>query len=114
MGIISVEHMDHLYWLGRYSERVYTTIHLFADSYDRMIDVSVGDYADLCRRLDIRPEEVLAFGDDRNDADMIRFAGIGVAMENAIEELRAAADWVAVSNAEAGVARGIERFVLGE
>ena len=70
--------------------------------------------AALCRRLDIRPEEVLAFGDDRNDADMIRFAGIGVAMENAIEELRAAADWVAVSNAEAGVARGIERFVLGE
>ena len=70
--------------------------------------------AALCRRLDIRPEEVLAFGDDRNDADMIRFAGIGVAMENAIEELRAAADWVAVSNAEAGIARGIERFVLGE
>lgn len=70
--------------------------------------------AALCRRLDIRPEEVLAFGDDRNDADMIRFAGIGVAMENAIEELRAAADWVAGSNAEAGVARGIERFVLGE
>ena len=69
--------------------------------------------AALCRRLDIRPEEVLAFGDDRNDADMIRFAGIGVAMENAIEELRAAADWVAVSNAEAGVARGIEHFVLG-
>ena len=70
--------------------------------------------AALCRRPDIRPEGVLAFGDDRNDADMIRFAGIGVAMENAIEELRAAADWVAVSNAGAGVARGIERFALGE
>lgn len=69
--------------------------------------------AALCKLLDIKAEEVLAFGDDRNDADMIRFAGVGVAMENAIEELRAAADWVTASNAEAGVARGIERFVLG-
>ena len=69
--------------------------------------------AALCRLLGIKAEEVLAFGDDRNDADMIRFAGVGVAMENAIEELRAAADWVTASNSEAGVARGIERFVLG-
>ena len=69
--------------------------------------------AALCKLLGIKAEEVLAFGDDRNDADMIRFAGVGVAMENAIEELRAAADWVTASNAEAGVARGIERFVLG-
>lgn len=69
--------------------------------------------AALCKLLGIKAEEVLAFGDDRNDADMIRFAGIGVAMENAIEELRAAADWVTASNAEAGVARGIERFALG-
>ena len=44
---------------------------------------------------------------------MIRFAGVGVAMENAIEELRTAADWVTASNAGAGVARGIEHFVLG-
>lgn len=69
--------------------------------------------AALCGLLGIKAEEVLAFGDDRNDADMIRFAGVGVAMENAIEELRAAADWVTASNSEAGVARGIERFVLG-
>lgn len=69
--------------------------------------------AALCKLLGIKAEEVLAFGDDRNDADMIRFAGVGVAMENAIEELRADADWVTASNAEAGVARGIERFVLG-
>lgn len=69
--------------------------------------------AALCKLLGIKAEEVLAFGDDSNDADMIRFAGVGVAMENAIEELRAAANWVTASNSEAGVARGIERFVLG-
>ena len=53
MGIISVENTDRLYWLGRYSERVYTTIRLFAASYDRMIDVDLSDYAGLCDRLDI-------------------------------------------------------------
>lgn len=53
MGIISVENTDRLYWLGRYSERVYTTIRLFAASYDRMIDVDLSDYAGLCGRLDI-------------------------------------------------------------
>ena len=62
--------------------------------------------------LGLSAENILAFGDGSNDADMIRFAGVGVAMANAVDELRAAADWVTSSNAEAGVARGIERFVL--
>ena len=53
MGIISVENTDRLYWLGRYSERVYTTIKLFADSYDDMIDYYFDSYAEFCRRLDI-------------------------------------------------------------
>lgn len=53
MGIISIENTDRLYWLGRYSERVYTTIHLFADSYDDMIDHYKNSYADFCRHLDI-------------------------------------------------------------
>ena len=53
MGIISVEHIDRLYWLGRYSERVYTTIRLFADSFDEMIDLCENSYDDFCRKLDI-------------------------------------------------------------
>lgn len=53
MGIISVENTDRLYWLGRYSERVYTTIRLFSASYDHMIDTAVNSYEDFCRRLDI-------------------------------------------------------------
>ena len=39
MGIISLEQTDRLYWLGRYSERVYTTIRLFSQRYDIMIAV---------------------------------------------------------------------------
>ena len=53
MGIISVENTDRLYWLGRYTERVYTTIRLFADSFDTMIDTYVNSYQDFCKSLDI-------------------------------------------------------------
>ena len=53
MGIISVEQTDRLFWLGRYSERVYTTLRLYSDSYDRLIDMDSYDYAEFCRRLDI-------------------------------------------------------------
>lgn len=53
MGIISVENTDRLFWLGRYSERVYTTIRLFAASYDHMIDTYANSYQDFCRDLDI-------------------------------------------------------------
>ena len=53
MPIISVEHSDQLYWLGRYSERVYTTIKLFADRFDSMIDLKQEEYEDFCRRQDI-------------------------------------------------------------
>ena len=53
MGIISVESTDRLYWLGRYTERVYTTIRLFAASFDDMIDVYPDNYGEFCRRLDI-------------------------------------------------------------
>jgi uncharacterized alpha-E superfamily protein len=38
MGIISIEHGDHLYWLGRYTERVFTTLKSLERLYDKMID----------------------------------------------------------------------------
>lgn len=53
MGIISVENTDRLFWLGRYSERVYTTIRLFAASYDQMIDIDFNNFQDFCKKLDI-------------------------------------------------------------
>jgi len=56
MGIISVEQVDHLYWLGRYAERVYTTLKLYADSFDRMIDATEAVYDKYCELLDIPNE----------------------------------------------------------
>ncbi len=53
MGIISIENTDRLYWLGRYTERVYTTLRMFADLYDSMIDLSADEYRDYCIRQEI-------------------------------------------------------------
>lgn len=53
MGIISIEQVDHLYWLGRYTERVYTTLNLFAKSFDMMIDADENVYKKYCESLDI-------------------------------------------------------------
>ncbi len=53
MGIISVEHTDRLYWLGRYSERVYTTLKIFEKYFDSMIELREDEYISLCESQDI-------------------------------------------------------------
>jgi Cof subfamily protein (haloacid dehalogenase superfamily) len=62
--------------------------------------------------LGIGPEEIVAIGDNHNDIGMIRLAGLGVAMGNAHAEVKAAADYVTLSNAEEGVATVIEKLIL--
>lgn len=68
----------------------------------------------LCELLGFGVENALAFGDGSNDTDMLRTAGVGVAMANAAEEVKAAADYVTLSNNDSGVAEGIKRFALAE
>lgn len=63
--------------------------------------------------LGLAPCQVMACGDSDNDTAMLRAVGLGVAMGNALPEVKAAAAWVAPGNEESGVARAIERFVLG-
>lgn len=53
MGIISVEQADRLYWLGRYTERVYTTLRMFCESFDVMIDEIRDSYSEFCKKIDI-------------------------------------------------------------
>ena len=48
MGIISLEKSNHLYWLGRYSERAFTTIRTFMDAYDTMLDQDPEAYKHIC------------------------------------------------------------------
>jgi len=68
----------------------------------------------LSRHLGVDIKDTMAFGDGSNDLTMIQTAGNGVAMENAYQGLKDAADYVTLSNDEDGVADAIERFVLNE
>lgn len=67
----------------------------------------------LARMLDISREEIISFGNSDNDLDMIQYAGLGVAVANAIPEVLAAADLITAANTEDGVARVIEEYILG-
>jgi len=66
----------------------------------------------LAAQQGITPEEIIAVGDDHNDLDMIRHAGLGIAMGNAVDTVKAAADAITGSNAEDGLVQALERFIL--
>lgn len=62
--------------------------------------------------MGIEPQNIICFGDDYNDVEMLKNAGIGVAMENAIGECKQAADFVCKSNEEDGVAEFLSELML--
>lgn len=61
--------------------------------------------------LGYKSEELIAFGDSQNDKSMIQYAGIGVAMENATDELKNAADEITLSNEQYGIAEALYRHI---
>ena len=73
-----------------------------AQSLERLLEVT-----------GLKREQVIACGDGYNDLTMIRFAGLGVAMENAVLPVRKAADYITASNNEDGVGLVVEKFMLG-
>ncbi len=66
----------------------------------------------LASSLGVKREEVIAVGDSYNDIDMIQYAGVGAAVENARKDVKKAADYIAASNVEDGVAQVIQKFIL--
>lgn len=66
----------------------------------------------LAEHLGIRCDEIMAFGDGGNDLTMIKMAGIGVAMENGYDSVKAEADYITAANNDDGVAKAIREFVL--
>lgn len=69
--------------------------------------------AALCRLYGVGKSEVVAFGDNFNDVDLLRFAGTGVAMGNAPDPVKQAADIVAPTNAEDGLAAVLDSLLQG-
>lgn len=66
----------------------------------------------MLRACHISTEEAVYFGDDNDDIEALKQCGVGVAVANAIEEVKKAADVVVESNDEDGVAKWIERSLL--
>lgn len=65
-------------------------------------------------RYGLQPEEIIAFGDGENDLEMLRFAGIGVAMGNAEPAVKDAADYVTADIDDDGIAKALRHFGLIE
>ena len=66
----------------------------------------------LCHRQGITPSEMMTFGDSNNDMEMLRLAGIGVAMGNSDDDIKAVADYVTLDNNSDGVAHALHHFGL--
>lgn len=89
MGIISVEKAGNLYWLGRYSERVFTTLKTFYTYYDRFLDMGPDAFLDLCNKLGIentyddKEDFIYQYLYNREDSNSI-CASINRAFDNAV------------------------------
>ena len=92
---------------------VYRSAEYFIECVPRGID-KARSIDRLITTLGIRREEIIACGDGYNDLSMIHFAGLGVAMANAAEDIRQKADFITLSNEEDGVAHVVEQFILSE
>ena len=68
----------------------------------------------LANHLNLTADEIICVGDAENDLQMIQFAGLGVAMENASAQLKASANYICASNDQDGVAEVFEKFVLNQ
>lgn len=58
-----------------------------------------------------KKEEMIAFGDGHNDISMVEYAGIGVAMDNAVQELKDIANDITLSNEEDGIAEALYKYI---
>lgn len=65
----------------------------------------------LFSEMDIASHNMMAFGDSQNDITLVEYAGIGVAMGNAVDELKAIADEVSLSNDEDGIVSTLEKYL---
>ena len=92
--------------MGVYRSEPYF-LELVPDGIDKAKSLAV-----LLEKLSISREEVIACGDGFNDASMIRFAGLGVAMANAQPLVREQADYITLSNDCDGVAHVVEKFIF--
>lgn len=115
MMIDSKENIDHAFEnLPNDIKEKYTVVRsadIFLEFLHKDSNKGTGLEA-LANHLGIKKEEVIAVGDAGNDIHMIEYAGLGVAMENAFDEVKKTANYITTSNEEEGIAKVIEKFIL--
>ena len=89
---------------------VVQTAAFYLEVIPRIINKGQG-IRDICGVLGVDTAEVIAFGDAENDIPMLRAAGMGVAMGNAADAVKQAADMVTLSNNDDGIAAALEKLL---
>jgi len=98
--------------LARYGDKITVT-----SSIKNSIDILNGGISKakglsiLAEKLGIRPDEIITIGDNFNDLEMLKYAGLGVAMGNAPEQVKNKADYVTDTNNHEGVAKFLEKLI---
>lgn len=115
LDIICEGPLDKAEWIGKLDgiKDIYVT-----SSTHYRLEISSGKSGkgaalrEAAARMDIRPEEIIAFGNADNDVDMLRFAGFGVAVANSPDSVKSYADRIAPANTEEGVAQVLEEILF--
>lgn len=110
-NIGSIQKFIHEKFQGRLTVQQNTEVSVDVDALG--INKAVGIEV-LLKELGITKDEVMAFGDADNDIEMIKYVGVGVAMGNAIAEVKEAADLITDDNEHDGVAAAIEKYILNQ
>lgn len=105
-----VEELMQQEFAGRLS--IYRSQPFFIETMPLGVEKSAS-LAKLLKALDLPRESLMACGDGWNDLPMIEFAGLGVAMGNAVPPVKAAADVVTADNDHDGVGLAVETYILG-
>ena len=85
--------------LAHYGYDIYTKDHSKATGIEK-----------LCEYLKISKDECIAFGDGHNDAEMVKFVGLGIAMGNALEKVKVASDYVTSDIDDDGIYNALKHF----
>ena len=104
MGRIEPEIAAALGGLSVYRSEAYF-IEIMPENIDKAVSLEK-----LCAYAGVKREELAACGDGYNDMPMIRYAGLGIAMANAKDPVKEAADVITLSNDEDGIAAAIEKY----
>ncbi len=109
IDVLDIQHMARKYiTLG--TEEIKIEYH-----YTEITSQNVNKWSaleELARILQIKPEEIIAIGDNINDKEMVQNAGMGIIMDNGAPYIKEMADQIVANNNEDGVAEAIEKFIL--